>query len=328
MNRDKAIVPTVVIAYNFPEIEIEQRIIGATGAEVIHTRRLDTPDALAAASRADVLMVTIEPVPAELIDRLDHCKLICRVGTGLDAIDIPAATRRGIWVTNVPDYAIDEVSTHAIALLLNHARRLPTLFGLVERGQWWDAKQVGPIRRLRGQTLGLLGYGRIGQAMAVKAQGLGLNVLAYDPYLSPEVLAADGVRSVDLETMLREADYVSLHAPLTVATREILNASTLALMKPTAYIINTARGALINEAALLDAVQSGKIAGAALDVLQKEPVAPDSPLLKEPRILLTPHAAWYSEEANEDVRVKGAEDVVRVLRGERPRTPVNEIERV
>ena len=320
--------PTVIIAYNFPEIDIEQRIIGATGADIIHTRRLDTPEAQEAASRADALMVTIEKVPAELIDRLDQCKLICRVGTGLDAIDIPAATRRGIWVTNVPDYAIDEVSTHAIALLLNHARRLPTLFDLVERGQWWDGKQVGPIRRLRGQTLGLLGYGRIGQATALKAQGLGLNVITYDPYVSVEALAADAVRSVDLETMLREADYVSLHAPLTEATREILNATTLALMKPTSYIINTARGALIDEVALLDAVRSGQIAGAALDVLQKEPVPADSPLLSEPRILLTPHAAWYSEESNVDVRVKGAEDVVRVLRGERPRTPVNEVERV
>lgn len=320
--------PTVVIAYNLADIDIEQRIIGPTGAEIIHTRRLDTPEAQDIASRADVLMVTIEKVDAGLINRMAHCKLICRIGTGLDAIDIPAATQRGIWVTNVPDYAVDEVSSHAIALLLNHARRLPTLFDLVERGQWWDAKQVGPIRRLRGQTLGLLAYGRIGQATARKAQGLGLNVIAYDPYLTEDALAADGVRKADLETMLREADYLSLHAPLTDSTREILNATTLALMKPTAYIINTARGGLINETALLEAVQSGTIAGAALDVLQKEPVAPDSPLLTERRILLTPHAAWYSEEANEDVRVKGAEDVVRVLRGERPRTPVNQIEQV
>ncbi len=317
--------PTVVIAYNFPNIDIEQRIIGATGAEIIHTRTLDTPEAQEIASRADALMVTIEKVPVELIDRLENCKLICRIGTGLDAIDIPAATRRGIWVTNVPDYAIDEVSTHAMALLLNYARRLPTLFDLVERGAWWDAKAVGKIPRLRGQTLGLLGYGRIGQAMATKARGMGLNVIVYDPYVSEAVLVADGARAVDLEAMLAQADYVSLHAPLTDSTRHILNAGTLALMKPTAYIINTARGALIDEIALLDAVQSGQIAGAALDVLQQEPVAADSPLRAEPRILLTPHAAWYSEEANEDVVVKGAEDVVRVLNGERPRTPVNEV---
>jgi D-3-phosphoglycerate dehydrogenase len=318
-------VSTVVVAYNLSDIDIERRIIGPTGAEIIHTRGLDTPEAQDAAAKADVLMVTIEKVPAELINRLENCKLICRIGTGLDAIDIPAATARGIWVTNVPDYAIDEVSTHAMALLLSYARRLPTLFTLVEEGAWWNAKRVGAIPRLKGQTLGMIGYGRIGQAMATKARGMGLNVVVYDPFVSEATLAADGATSASLETMLAQADYVSLHAPLTEQTRHILNAGTLTLMKPTAYIVNTARGALIDEVALLDAVQRGQIAGAALDVLQQEPIAADSPLLKEPRIQITPHAAWYSEEANEDVRVKGAEDVVRVLNGQRPRTPVNEI---
>lgn len=319
--------PTVVIAYpGFPDIAVERGILAQADAEIIHTGELDSPEAQAAAAGADALMVTIEKVPAELIERMTRCKLICRIGTGLDAIDIPAATRRGMWVTNVPDYAIDEVSTHAIALLLNHARRLPTLFALVDDGGWWDGQRVGAVPRLRGQTLGLLGYGRIGQATGAKARGLGLNVIVYDPYLSEDTVAADDVRQVDLQTLLRESDYVSLHAPLTDTTHEILNASTLALMKPTAYIINTARGGLINEAALLEAVQSEKLAGAALDVLQQEPAAPDSPLRREPRILLTPHAAWYSEEASIDVRVKGTEDVVRVLNGQPPRTPVNAVQ--
>ena len=318
--------PTVVIAYGgFADTNVERDVLGAINADVIHTGRLDTPEAQDAAARADALMVTIQKVPAELIDRLGQCKLICRVGVGLDAIDIPAATKRGIWVSNVPDYAIDEVSTHAMALLLNHARGLTTLFVLVERGAWCDPKGVGSIKRLRGQTLGLLGYGRIGQATAAKARGLGLNVIVYDPYISPHLLAADGARSVDLQTLLHDSDYLSLHAPLTETTRRILDTRTLALMKPTAYVINTARGALIDEAALVAAVHDGKLGGAALDVLDREPVAPDSPLLQEPNIHLTPHAAWFSDEANDDVRVKGAEEVVRVLRGERPRIPVNQI---
>ena len=318
--------PKVVIAYGgFADTNVERDILGMIRAEVIHTGQLDTPEAQDAAADADALMVTIQKVPAALIERMARCKLICRVGVGLDAIDIPAATKRGIWVSNVPDYAIDEVSTHAMALLLNHARRLTTLFDLVERGAWWDPKAVGSIKRLRGQTLGLLGYGRIGQATAAKARGLGLNVIVYDPYLSPHVLAGDGVASVDLQTLLRDSDYLSLHAPLTETTRRILDAHTLALMKPTAYIINTARGALIDEAALVEAVHRGRLGGAALDVLDREPIPPDSPLLQEPNIHITPHAAWFSDEANDDVRIKGAEEVVRVLRGEHPRIPVNQI---
>jgi len=206
-----------------------------------------------------------------------------------------------------------------------------------------DAHDLYNPHELRGQTLGIAGYGSIGRELARMARSLGMTVLATkrdlmnlrdDDYTEPSTGDPAGdipdrlYPAEALGSMARDCDFLVSTLPLTDATREILNAATLALMKPTATIINTARGGLIDEAALLDAVQSGRLAGAALDVLQNEPVAADSPLLKEPRILLTPHAAWYSEEANQDVRVKGAEDVVRVLRGERPRTPVNEIERV
>ena len=161
----------------------------------------------------------------------------------------------------------------------------------------------------------------------LRAEGLGLEVLAYDPYVDKAVMETLGVQVVDLETVLRRSDYISLHSPLTDETRLLINAETLALMKPTAFLVNAARGPLIDEDALLAAVQGGKIAGAALDVLEVEPVAPDHPFLKEERILLTPHAGWYSEESKIDVRVQGAEEVVRVLRGERPRAPVNEVPR-
>lgn len=315
----------IVIAYpGFGDIEIEKKILSEAGLEIEHVGNLDTEEARQAARKCDVLMVTIQPVQEDLIQGMERCQLICRVGTGLDAIDIEAATRRGIWVTYAPDYSIDEVSTHAIALVLAQARGLPGLLGATRQGIW-NSESGGILYRLSDQTLGVVGCGRIGQATAAKGRGLGLEVLAYDPYVDAAVMERLGVRVVDLETVLRESDYVSLHSPLTEETRHLINSETLALMKPTAYLVNAARGGLIDEDALLTAVQSGEIAGAALDVLAVEPVAADHPFLQEERILLTPHAGWYSEESKVDVRVQGAEEVVRVLRGERPRAPVNDI---
>ena len=315
----------VVIAYpGFGDIEIEREILSAAGLEIEHVGNLDTEEAREAARQCDALMVTIQPVRAELIQSLERCRLICRVGTGLDAIEIAAATKRGIWVTYAPDYSIDEVSTHAISLVLAQARGLPGLLGATRQGIW-NSESGGILYRLSNQTLGVVGCGRIGQATAAKGRGLGLEVLVYDPYVDAAAMEELGVQVVDLETVLRKADYISLHSPLTEDTSHLINAKTLALMKPTAYLVNAARGGLVDEDALLAAVQSGQIAGAALDVLAVEPVAADHPFLQEERILLTPHAGWYSEESKVDVRVQGAEEVVRVLGGERPRAPVNDV---
>ena len=315
----------VVIAYpGFGDIEIEREILSAAGLEIEHVGNLDTEEAREAARQCDALMVTIQPVRAELIQSLERCLLICRVGTGLDAIEIAAATKRGIWVTYAPDYSIDEVSTHAIALVLAQARGLPGLLGATRQGIW-NSESAGMLYRLSNQILGVVGCGRIGQATAAKGLGLGLEVLVYDPYVDAAAMEELGVQVVDLETVLRKADYISLHSPLTEDTSHLINAGTLALMKPTAYLVNAARGGLVDEDALLAAVQSGQIAGAALDVLAVEPVAADHPFLQEERILLTPHAGWYSEESKVDVRVQGAEEVVRVLGGERPRAPVNDV---
>jgi D-3-phosphoglycerate dehydrogenase len=317
--------PMVVIAYDeFSDTTVEEAVLKAIDATVVHTRTLDTLEALEATHEADAVMVSIQHVTADIIAGLQKCRIISRVGTGLDAIDIPAATQRGIWVTNVPDYSVDEVSTHAVALLLAYARRIPSLVESTRRGSW-DKVFVRPIQRLRGQTLGLLGFGRIGQAVANKARGFGMDIIVCDPYVESQKLEAMGVRPVDLETLLRTSDYVSLHAPLTDSNQHIINAQALAQMKPTAFLINTARGALIDEDALVNALRDKQIAGAALDVFAVEPPAPDHPLLREERAMITPHIAWYSEAANHDVRVRGAEEVVRVLRGERPNYPVNNV---
>jgi D-3-phosphoglycerate dehydrogenase len=269
-------------------------------------------------------MVTLQKVTGEIIESMLRCRVISRLGTGLDTIDIPAATARGIWVTYVPDYSIDEVSAHAIALLMALARGIPFLAQSTRNGTWNPAAW-GPIYRLKDQTLGVLGLGRIGQATAEKGRGLGLNVIAYDPYANAEIAEKLGVRLVDLDTLTRTSDYISLHSPLLDSTYHMVNAEFLAKMKPTAYLINAARGPLIDEDALLQAVRARQIAGAGLDVLAVEPIDPNNPLLQEERILITPHAAWYSEQAKLDLRARGAEEVVRILSGQPPRSPANKL---
>jgi D-3-phosphoglycerate dehydrogenase / 2-oxoglutarate reductase len=317
--------PTVVIAYTgFGDIELEKKILSQIDAETIHSENLRSPQALEAVKQADAVMVTLEKVTSEIIGSMERCRIISRLGTGLDTIDIPAATARGIWVTYVPDYSIDEVSAHAIALMMSLARGIPFLSQATRNGTW-NSAAWGPIYRLKDQTLGILGLGRIGQATAEKGRGLGLNVIAHDPYANQEVADRLGVRLVDLPTLTRESDYISLHSPLLDSTHHIVNAGFLAQMKPTAYIINAARGPLVDEDALLEAVRSGTIAGAGLDVLAVEPIDPDNPLLKEDRILITPHAAWYSEQAKLDMRTRGAEEVVRILSGQPPRSPANKV---
>lgn len=316
--------PLVVIGYSeFADIAVEAEVLAAVGAEVVQVPGLAEASAELLA-RAAALMVSVQPVAAELMDKMGECRIVSRVGTGLDAIDIPAATERGIWVTNVPDYSIDEVSTHAVALLLALARRLPRLVNDTRQGIW-NPKAAQPFPRMRGQVLGTLGFGRIARAAVSKAQALGLKVLVHDPYVPVEQIEAAGCRAVAWPTLLSEADFISLHTPLTPETRHILNAEALALVKPTAFVINTARGALIDEAALLAAVQAGRLAGAALDVLGVEPPAADYAVLHDDRILVTPHIAWYSEGATAEVRVQGADNVARVLRGETPRTPANHV---
>lgn len=315
----------VVIAHaNQSGAPIEREILEAAGAEVVAALAPDLRDSLAVLRDVDALMVGLHQVTAELLDEMPRLRIVCRVGTGVDAIDIPAATARGVWVTNVPDYSIDEVSTHAISLVLAQARRLFPHREAARGGNWRYLGET-PIRRLAGQTLGILGLGRIGRASARKGSGLGLNVIAYDPYVEDAVFAEVGARRVDFATLLRESDFLTLHVPLTVETRQIIDAATLAQMKATAYLVNTARGEVIDIPALVEAVREGRIAGAAIDVLPTEPAPPDDPIFGDERIIVTPHIAWASSEAARDVRVRAAEDVARVLRGEAPWYACNDL---
>jgi D-3-phosphoglycerate dehydrogenase len=314
-------VATVIIAYGQAGSTIETDFLRTAGYDVAFVDGLANMDDSSVAE-AVAVMVTVQPITAKILDRMPRCRVVGRVGTGIDAIDIDAANERGIYVTNVADYSIDEVSTHAIALLLAHVRRLPQYLALVENGAW-NSVGAGPIRRLAGMTLGVLGFGRIGQATTRKAIGIGMNAVVHDIYQSPESIRAVGAEPVEWSVLLGKSDYVSLHVPLNEQTKHIMNAESLSAMKAGAVIINTARGGLIDEHALADAVRSGAIGGALLDVLSQEPPPADHPLLRTDRVWITPHTAWYSLEAQKDVAMRAAEDVHRVLTGQVPRSPVN-----
>jgi D-3-phosphoglycerate dehydrogenase len=290
---------------------------------VLHLTELGSQVADALLRQADGLIVEMHPLPADTIDRLEHCRVIACASTGYDYVDIAAAERRGIWVTNAPEYCTDEVATHTIALLLSQARRLPQL-RVLARGLW-QIEPARPIVNLRVQTLGIVGCGRIGRAVAAKALALGMKVLGCDPYVAPATLAALGIVPVELSALLRESDYLSLHVPLTDETRGLFSAAYCAQIKPGAYLINTSRGAVVDERSLLDAVRAGRLAGAALDVLAGEPPPPDHPFLHDERFFITPHAAWCSEQADQGVWEHAALNVACVLRGERPPAAVNSV---
>ena len=273
---------------------------------------------------ADAIITEMHPVTDEMMGTFNRCRIIACASTGYDYVDHASAGKRGIWVTNCPGYCTDEVATHTIALLLSQARRLPQVRELV-RANEWDPRLVRPMHHPRTQTLGIIGWGRIGRAVSAKAMALGFKVMANDPYVDPKQMLDAGVKPADKETLMRESDYVTLHTPLNEETHHMINANLLSLMRPSAYLINTARGLLIEEDALLDAVQNGKIAGAALDVLSVEPPSPDHPFLHDDRFFITPHSAWCSEESDAAVWEWAAGDIAYALKGERPPHAVNQI---
>lgn len=311
----------LVTDYNWPSLEIEARILRAAGAELLVAKTGAEAELVRLAPRTDGILTCWKNVTAAVLDAAPRCRVVSRYGVGLDNIAVAHATELGMVVTNVPDYCYEEVSDHAMALMLACARRVTAFADATAAGRW-DLKAGWPLPRLRGQTLGIIGFGRIGRALAPKAAGFGLNVQVYSPR-RPADLPAGVTWTDDLAQLLGAADYVSLHVPLTDATRGLINATTLRQMKPTAYLINTARGAVLDEAALLEAVQTKVIAGAALDVLTTEPPAPGHPLMGQPNIILTPHAAFYSEAAIAELQQKAAGHVAQALRGEWPGNVVN-----
>jgi D-3-phosphoglycerate dehydrogenase len=293
----------------------ELPILAAADADLVTVG--STADWIAAAPRADAVLHWRVPIGPSEIELLARCRVIAHYGVGVDRIDTERAAAAGIYVTNVPRYGVAEVADHAMTLLLTLARRLRSLEQTL-RGGGWGVGASRPIYRLHGGTLGIIGLGHIGSAVAARAAGFGLRLLAYDPYVSPERFRAVNAEPVDLATLLKLSDLLSLHVPLTGETRNFIGAREFSQMKPGVFLVNTSRGEVIDEEALLTALEAGIVAGAGLDVFHEEPLPAGSPLLRDERIIVTPHAAFFSEESIVDMQAGASEQVDAVLTGRRP----------
>lgn len=307
----------------FPNLDGERELLAAAGYDLRYEGDSRTPEEVRAATAgAAGVLNCYSQMPAEVIRSLGGCRIIARYGIGLDTIDLQEATAKGILVTNVPDYCIDEVSDHALALILALARGIVRLDRAVHQGSWSPA-DARPLHRIPGRTLGVVGFGRIARRLAEKAAALGFRVVATDPYVPAEAMLAAGVEPRDLGALLAESDVVSLHAPLSDESRHLVGAPELARMKNGAVLVNTSRGPLVDVEALREALESGRLGGAGLDVLETEPPTSDDPLLARPDVIVTPHAAFYSEESIAELQRKAAEQVVAALSGRRPPYAVN-----
>ena len=288
--------------------------------------RADTPVEFAAGVRDVDAIITSWGlrIDKQVIDSMGQCVVIGVGSVGVDMVDIEAATAAGIVVTNVPDVFIEEVADYAMMLLLNVSRLTPAMARMAREGQWYQARPLlSRIPRVMGQTLGLYAFGNVARCTARRAQAFGLRVIAHDPYVSELEMSAAGVEPVGFDELLARSDFLSIHAPHNEETEHAINAQALAQMKPTAVIINTARGPIIDERALIDALQRGQIAGAGLDVLEAEPPQPDNPLLAMENVLVTPHVASASSRMRPETRRRAAREVALVLRGRWPMSCVN-----
>ncbi len=300
-------------------IEPEQRAAAEAGVELTLANCADEDAVVQTAADADGLIVQYAPITARVLDALPNLRVISRYGVGVDTIDVDAAHARGVRVCNVPDYGTEDVSDHAIALAAALLRGIPQLDRRM-RGGAYDIATVKPLHRFRGRTFGVVGLGRIGVATACKARALGFEVIAHDPLVDtiPEPLR--GAELLPLEDLLRRADVLSLHVPLTAATHHLINADRLSLMPPESVVVNTCRGGVIDTEALADALTRGEILGAALDVVENEPLDPAHRLYQLPNVVLTPHVGWYSEESFTELKRRAAENAIT---GSLGKTPAN-----
>ncbi len=307
----------------FPDTDIEQKELSALDASLCLSSSTDPATFLNEGRDCDAMLVVYAPVGAEVIEGLSRCKVIVRTGIGYNNIDLDAATRKGIMVANVPDYCVDEVADHTMALFLAGIRKINFLNSRVKAGVW-NVNEAAPIPRLRGKVYGLLGCGAIGRGVAERASAFGMEVVGYDPFVPDEVLSRSGIRRIeDLDIFFPTVDAFSLHVPLTEDTLHVINRKNLEKMKSTAFFVNTSRGPLVNEQDLYEALKDGVITGAALDVLETEPPEKVPPLAELPNVIITPHAAFFSEGAVPELRRKAAQEIVRTLKEGHPKFWVN-----
>lgn len=320
----------LIADYDYGDVDIERSIIESDGFELRAAHCKTQDDLIKAGRDADGVLAQYADVGSKAIDAFTRCRVIARYGTGVDIVDVDAATRRNIQVTNAPnDWCASEVADHAVALWLAAARKICQYNRATHRDEWrWQTGQ--PIWRARDRVMGLLSFGVIAQGIAARARPFEVKVWAHDPYMDEALIKKHDVRPVSFDELVEGSDFLVIQAPLTRATHHLFNRETLRRMKPTALLINTARGPIIEDAALYEALSQGWISGAALDDLEEEPAKQEvfrskNPLFGLPNVLITPHAAYYSEESIATVRRIAAEEAVRVLDGQPPRYPVNHV---
>lgn len=306
-----------------PSTTKDREVFDGLDVDFVEATLLEEDELINHCADAFGLIVLRENITERVIRALPHCKVISRMGVGVENVDVAAATRAGIKVTNVPDANVDEVSSHALAMMLSLARNLPRFDAGIREGRYsWRIDGQG-LRRMSAMTLGLIGFGNIGRETARKAQVFGFKLMAYDPGLSDEAIRSAGAQPATLDEIIQCADVLSLHVPLNPSTADILNAERIAAMKPGAILINVSRGGLVDEEALADALRSEHLRGAGFDAFRREPLEQDSPLLSAPNILLSPHGAHYSREAIAETSEKAFLNVAEMIRGRPPLYSIN-----
>lgn len=313
----------VITDYQYADVAAERSIIEGAGFTLLDYQEKEPERLIPLLKDADAVITQYSDMNCQVIESLTHCKMIIKYGIGVNNIDCEAAGEKGIYVCNVPDYGVDEVSDHAVTMLLMLGKKIELLQKALKEGDWGYGSIV-PVKRFTECTAGLLGFGRIPRLVCKKLQAFGMHVLVCDPFVDQAAIEACGAEKTDLETICRRSDFISAHCPLTKETMHIIGEEEIGLMKPECCIINTARGGVIDEAALIRALKEGRIAGAGVDVFETEPVGKDNPLLQMDQVIATPHSAWYSETAISSLQRKVAEEVVNVLKGNQPFHCVNQ----
>lgn len=312
----------LITDYTWPNVEPERKILEEAGIELVIAPSSDEKTLASYAADVDAIMFCFAEVPETVVRAARKCLVASRYGIGVDNIDKATCSELGIVVTNVPDYCVDEVADHVMAMVLSFNRHIGPLDRAVKAGGWGKTPLPKHSRRLRDTTFGIVGIGRIGRAVARRAGVFGMRVLAFDPYVKPSE-APKGIEMAPLDRLLAQSDFVSLHTPLTDETRALIGRAELKIMKPTAFIVNAARGPLIDDVVLVEALRAGEIAGAGIDVTPTEPPSADHPLFQMDNVIVTPHTAFHSQEALLELEERTAREVVRVLNGEMPENLVN-----
>ena len=317
----------LITDYVWPNIEVESEVLRAGGVEPVVAPDTSEETLAGLVVDADIIMFCFAQVTGNVLRAAERCMVASRYGIGVDNIDISTATELGIVVTNVPDYCMDEVTDHAIGMILALNRRFGQHDGEVKAGGWGNVVLDQPMHRTRGATLGILGFGRIGRSIADKAVGFGMNIIAYDPLIEPghsiPMCSGNSVEIVSFEEVLQRSNFITVHTPLTPETEGMIGPDELAMMMPGSIIVNCARGGIIEEQALADALNSGHLAGAGLDVVEPAPPPNDHPLLSAKNIIITPHTAFFSQASTIELERRTAEEALRVLNGNQPENLIN-----